>query len=100
MSCAREYVKCGEKKTETSRLLNHVRTHKKVCLPCELVGQQGKEQTEACRENLKKSQIKWTFYHHEVSIPSKKVFKQWKEFAKWLQSKQTHASFDFNDNAT
>ena len=100
MQHAREYVDNGEQKIETLRLLNHVRMFKKVCLPCELLGQRGKEQTVACRENAKKSQIKWTFYHHEVNTPSRKAFRKWKGFIKWLQSRNIDAIFDFDEDAT
>ena len=62
MIYAREYVREETKDIEIIKLLNHVRLYKGIFLPCELVGQNGKEQTSAYRNNLEIGQIKWIFY--------------------------------------
>ena len=99
MAYAREYVENVNTTKDTMKLINHVRLYKKVYLPCELLGQRGREQTIAYRENKAQSQIKWTFYHHEVEIPSKKAFKRWKGFIEWLQQRNIETIFDFDDDA-
>ena len=58
MEYAYEYVVNEKKSTDTLKLINHVRLYKRVYLPCELLGQRGKEQTLAYRVNKAQSQIK------------------------------------------
>ena len=60
--------------------LNHVRLYKRIFLPCELIRQNGKEQTSAYRNDNEKGQIKWTFYHYNVELPSRQAFRQWNKF--------------------
>ena len=65
----------------------------------ELIRNIGKEQTEAYRIQEKQSQIKWTFYYHNVDKPTRKAFKVWIQFIQWLEKKRITISFDFDDNA-
>jgi len=75
MEYAIEYSKSNMNKIECLKLINHVRLYERVFLPCELLRDSGKEQTEAFRCNFKKSQIKWTFYHYSIDQLSKRAFK-------------------------
>ena len=99
MRYAREYVKDDNNKINTLKLINHVRLYKRVYLPCELLGQSGRDQTIAYRDKEAESQIKWTFYHHKIGRPLKKAFKRWNRFVIWLQSLNVKTIFDFDDDA-
>ena len=53
MEHTREYVKENQMKDQVLELLNHVRLHKQVFLPCELVGRSRKECSEVNKvENI------------------------------------------------
>ena len=99
MQYAREYTSKSSNETIVLKLINHVRLYKRVFLPFELIGNSGKEQTEAYRIQEKQSQIKQTFYHHNVDKPTQKAFKVWTQFIQWLEKKRITTSFDFDDNA-
>jgi len=58
MQYAREYTSKSSNETIVLKLINHVRLYKRVFLPFELIGNSGKEQTEAYRIQEKQSQIK------------------------------------------
>ena len=58
MAYVREYRKETNLGINALKLINHVRLYKRVFLPFELVGQSGKDQTDAFRNNLEISQIK------------------------------------------
>ena len=65
--------------------INHVRLYKKVFLPFELVGSSGRDETQAFQEDESMSQVKWTFYRHEVDKLNKTSFKIWRPFIVWLK---------------
>ena len=54
-------MKDDNNKINTLKLINHVRLYKRVYLPCELLGQSGRDQTIAYRDKEAESQIKCTF---------------------------------------
>ena len=76
--------------------INHVRMHKKVFLPFELVGDTGREETEAYLLEKEESQALWTFYVHKVNAPSKKAFGIWKRFLVWLKRQKIQTINDFS----
>ena len=99
MAYAREYAKEEQLNSKTVMSLNHVRLYKRIFLPCELIGQNGKEQTSAYRNDNEKGQIKWTFYYYDVELPSRQAFRQWNKFKKWLSTKRIITIFDFDEDA-
>ena len=99
MAYAREYRKETNLGINALKLINHIRLYKRVFLPFELVGQSGKDQTDAFRNNLEISQIKWTFYQQQVTQPSKNAYREWRKFLQWLEKKRIKTEFDFDENA-
>ena len=99
MEYAREYRKETNLGINVLKLINHVRLYKRVFLPFELVGQSGKDQTDAFRNNLEISQIKWTFYQQQVTQPSKNAYREWRKFLQWLEKKRIKTEFDFDEDA-
>jgi len=75
--------------------INHVRLHKKMLLPCELVGFNGEMRTKELRENELNSCIEWKMDFDKVPKPSAKSYKIWEEFIKWMKEQRITTIVDF-----
>ena len=72
MDYARTFVKTNKISELCVAPINQVRTRKKMCLPCELIGLNGKHVTKEAREIEAKSTVEWKVEFDEVPKPSKK----------------------------
>ena len=61
MDYAVEYARCQDLKIHVLAPINHVRTSKRMHLPCELFGLNGRVQTKEYRNTNDKSTIVWNF---------------------------------------
>lgn len=81
---ARMYVKEKNIKKHQMRIINHVRLHKQVYVPFEIVSKCGKEKTSCLIDNEEISPIKWWFCKERVEKPSNECFRKWNKFVRWL----------------
>ena len=71
MDYAIEHTKSNELKEELLAPLNQVRMHKRMLIPCELVGFSGDKMTKEMREKEARSCIEWKINFDVVPKPSK-----------------------------
>ena len=72
MDLAIEYVKINILSKKIIASINHVRLHKKIILPYELVGLVGDKATECSRDELEQNSLNWKTSLSKISKPSKK----------------------------
>ena len=65
-----EYIQQNKLKLEIFDQINYVRLYKKVILPVELIGSNGRIVTEYFKEIENKSMLKWVFNFPDVSKPT------------------------------
>ena len=87
MDYAIKYIKSNELKEETLAPLNQVWIHKRILIPCELVGFSGNKITKVMREKEKRSCIEWKIKVDIAPKPSTKWYRIWGEYLKWLKEK-------------
>ena len=72
MDCAVEHARCQDLKMSVLAPINHVRTWKRMRLPCELFRLNGRVQTKEHRNTHDKSAIIWNFKFDQGTTHSKK----------------------------
>ena len=85
-------------KLEAIEAINHVRMHKKITLPCELVGFLGGKQTKELRDWKAPSTIMQKVKFDEVIRPHKRLVEEWEKFVQWLETKDVNTIIDFDQN--
>ena len=97
-----DYVKMYVKMNQISELciapINQVRIQKKMYLPCELIGLNGKHVTKEAKETEHKSNVEWNIEFEEVPKPSKKSYELWKKFVEWIIMQDIVTIVDFEPN--
>jgi len=95
MDYAVKYIEAERLQEKILAPINHVRLHKRMVLPCELVGFNGERTTKEMREHYSQSCVKWTMEFEKVPKPSKKSYQIWEEFIKWLKEQKIQTIVDF-----
>ena len=75
--------------------INQIRIHKRMLLPCELVGFNGEKRTKEMREREMKSCVEWKFEYDKVPKPSAKSYEIWDKFMEWLSNQKIATIVDF-----
>jgi len=95
MDYAIKYVDSQRLKEEILAPINQIRIHKRMLLPCELVGFNGESKTKEMREKELKSCVEWKFKYDEVPKPSAKSYEIWERFMEWIGTQQIETIVDF-----
>ena len=95
MDYAIKHVKNKELKDEILAPINQVRIHKRMMIPCELVGFSGDKSTKEMREKEARSSVIWKFKFDVVPKPSNRSYGTWEQCVKWLKEQRIIAIVDF-----
>ena len=96
MDMARRYVQVKHMDVKVLGVINLVRKKKKVYLPCELVGMNGKTPTQCYIKLHEQSQLKWSF-SSEIEEPiTRHQIKIWESFIQWLVTIPIQTIRDFS----
>ena len=86
MDYAVEHARCHELNMSVLAPINHVRILKRMYLPCELIGLNGRVHTKEYDNINDKITIIWSFDFDKVPPPSKKSKRIWINFIQWLSN--------------
>ena len=75
--------------------INSTRKHKGVMLPCELLGENGRQLKNCGRIVEERSSLVWNKVQMNSAKPLKSSMKVWVEFVCWLRSKNVKTMKDF-----
>ena len=94
MDMACEYAKEKPHLEETHKRINQVRLLKKVYLPCEILGINGRSSTKCFSNKYEIIPLRWWFIKSNIKQPNKGYMKVWHYFLEFLVSKR----IDFTNN--
>ena len=94
MDYAEECKQEKHQSADAMRQINYARMKKKVLLPFELVGFEGKHQTECCVNEYATSSIDWNFQKVTETPITYRQKRIWKEFIGWLSRKRIQTNAD------
>ena len=95
MDYAQQYIQQNQVNEMSIAAINQVRIFKRMYLPCELIGLNGKFLTKEARVEEEKSSILWMIEFEEVPKPSKKSFTAWNNFVRWIVTQDITTIVDF-----
>lgn len=79
-----DYAIMYKKTAVTLGRINQVRLYKKLLLPLELVGVDGKQRTSCALMKHERSHIGWSFMQNDLSVPQRASWTTWNKFLSWL----------------
>lgn len=95
MDYACTYVREKRNSKEITEMINHVRMHKQLYFPFEIVSMCGSQKTNCVENDDEISPMRWCFCKKRVEKPSIKCFRKWRKFVEWLKARRVQTKIDF-----